>query len=125
MNVKIIFFCSILSFEGFAQTNISKEIIKNLKNDILKQANWALKQEPETVTDSKCERSAGGIHDFYSEGDYWWQNPEDPKGAYIQKDGQTNPNNFVAHRKAMIRLSQIIGSLASAYKITQNKAYSA
>lgn len=35
----------------------------------------------------------------------------------------TNPANFVAHRKAMIRLSKIIGALASAYKITGDDKY--
>lgn len=70
-----------------------------------------------------CKRSAGGIHDFYSEGDYWWPNPNEPEGPYIQKDGMTNPDNFVDHRKAMIRLSRIVGSLASAYKITGDEKY--
>ena len=35
----------------------------------------------------------------------------------------TNPDNFVAHRHAMIRLSQIVGALASAYKITGDDKY--
>ena len=36
----------------------------------------------------------------------------------------TNPDNFVAHRQAMIRFSKIIGALASAYKITHDEKYS-
>src|SRR4030095_16037288 len=35
----------------------------------------------------------------------------------------TNPDNFVAHRLAMIRLSKIIGALASAYKLTRDDRY--
>ena len=42
---------------------------------------------------------------------------------YIQRDGQTNPDNFVAHRHAMIRLSQIIGALASAYVMSGDDQY--
>jgi hypothetical protein len=94
-----------------------------LKKDILKRANAALKIKPITVTAENCERSAGGKHDFYSEGDYWWQNPDDPNGPYVQKDGQSNPNNFTAHRKAMVRFSQTIGSLASAYVLTKDEKY--
>ena len=30
-------------------------------------------------------RSAGGPHDFFSEGDYWWPDPEHPDGPYIQQ----------------------------------------
>jgi len=98
--------------------------IKNvLKKEILAKANRALTQEPITVTSAKCERSAGGVHDFFSEGDYWWPNPEDLNGPYIQKDGLTNPDNFTAHRKAMIRFSQVIGSLTSAYLLTKDEKY--
>jgi len=49
------------------------------------------------------------IHDFYFEGDYWWPDPENPHGPYIQHNGMSNPGNFTEHRKAMIRLSQIFG----------------
>jgi hypothetical protein len=35
----------------------------------------------------------------------------------------TNPENFTDHRKAMIRLSQIVGTLASAYKVTGDEKY--
>jgi Alginate lyase len=49
--------------------------------------------------------SAGGLHDYFSEGDYWWPDPKNPDGPYIQRDGQSNPANFDDHRKAMRRLS--------------------
>ncbi len=96
-----------------------------LKKDILTRAEWALQQQPITVTAVTCERSAGGIHDFYSEGDYWWPNPDAPDGPYIQRDGLSNPGNFTAHRKAMIRFSQVMGYLGSAYLITGNNKYAA
>lgn len=102
---------------------VLKQISKVLKKTVLAKADTALTLKPITVTAERCERSAGGVHDFYSEGDYWWQNPADPSGAYIQRDGQSNPNNFVAHRRAMVRFSQIIGSLASAYVLTKNEKY--
>ena len=35
----------------------------------------------------------------------------------------TNPNNFVEHRKAMIRFSKIIGVLESACEITGDEKY--
>jgi len=89
----------------------------------MKEASWAMKQQPLTVTAESSGRSAGGKHDFYSEGDYWWPDPKDPQAPYIQKDGLTNPDNFVAHRLAMIRFSRIIGALASAYKITGDQKY--
>jgi hypothetical protein len=85
-----------------------------------KKADWALQQSPITITAYQSPRSSGGIHDFFSEGDYWWPNPVSVDSPYIQKDGLTNPDNFVAHRLTMIRFSQIMGALASAYRLTGN-----
>jgi len=116
----IIFFCRQSAFCG---DPVYDKIIKVLKKDILKKAEWALIQQPVTVSAFQCNRSAGGKHDFFSEGDYWWPNPNDISGPYIQKDGLTNPDNFIAHRKAMIGFSQIIGSLTSAYLITKEEKY--
>lgn len=105
------------------RTSIAKQAEEVLKKQTLAEAEWAMEEVPLTVTDQFSERSAGGKHDFYSEGDYWWSNPENPDGPYIQKDGLTNPDNFVAHRFAMIRFNKIIGALASAYKITKDEKY--
>jgi len=122
----LLFFCLpllLLSWQTDTGLPVKQQVTATLKADILKEAAWALKQEPVTVTAETCPRSSGGKHDFYSEGDYWWPNPQDPNGPYIQKDGLTNPQNFVTHRLAMIRFSRIIGALASAYQITGDKKY--
>jgi hypothetical protein len=93
------------------------------KNKIISLAKQAMVEKPITVTNESSPRSAGGKHDFYSEGDYWWENPVSPDSPYIQRDGMSNPNNFVAHRKAMIRFSQLVGTLTSAYLIEKKKEY--
>jgi len=105
------------------KSEIEKAAEKVLKKQILAEADWAMQQAPITVTASYCVRSAGGKHDFFSEADYFWPDPKNPDGPYIDRDGMTNPDNFVAHRKAMIRFSKIIGALASAYKITGDEKY--
>jgi hypothetical protein len=102
---------------------LRQEATRTLRPYVLKEAAWALQQAPVTVTSSTAPRSAGGPHDFFSEGDYWWPDPQNPTGPYIQKDGLTNPDNFTAHRLAMIRLSRIVGALASAYKLTGDEKY--
>jgi hypothetical protein len=90
---------------------------------VLAAAERYLAEQPVTVTASSCPRSAGGQHDFFSEGDYWWPDANNPEGPYIQRDGMTNPDNFVEHRRAMIRLSLIAPALAAAYKLTGKRAY--
>lgn len=102
---------------------IGKTLQKTLYKQILTDSDWAMQQQPITVTAEVSLRSAGTKHDFFSEGDYWWPDPVDLDAPYIQKDGVTNPDNFVAHRQAMIRFSRIVGALASAYKITGDEKY--
>lgn len=126
MNYKIISpLCLItLLLCGFKTSNdIKQQVESTLRPYVLKEAAWAMQQQPVTVTAQTCARSAGAKHDFYSEGDYWWPDPKNRNGPYIQKDGLTNPDNFVAHRLAMIRFSRIIGALSSAYKLTHNTRY--
>jgi len=90
---------------------------------VVQTADSFLKEKPVTVTSSHCDRSAGGIHDFYSEGDYWWPNPADSNGPYIQRDGMTNPDNFVEHRRVMVRMSIHVATLTAAWRITHERKY--
>ncbi len=90
---------------------------------VIKAADSYLKDQPVTVTASHSPRSAGGLHDFFSEGDYWWPDPKNPGGPYIQRDGMTNPGNFIDHRKALMRLSVEVPALAAAWKITGDRRY--
>lgn len=116
----VLILCCCSSFKPFPP---DKAIVKVLHRQVLREAAWALKQAPETVTAATCSRSAGGLHDYYSEGDYWWPVQGYPDSPYVQRDGMTNPENFVAHRLAMIRFSCIVGALASAYRITGDSKY--
>ncbi|RYD80874.1 MAG: alginate lyase [Sphingobacteriales bacterium] len=119
-----------IGISGFTVTDnsperidVKKEATAVLRKQILEEAAWAMQQKPITVTAASSPRSAGGKHDFFSEADYFWPDPKNPDGPYINRDGLTNPDNFLEHRKAMVRLSKIIGSLASAYKITGDEKY--
>src|SRR5258705_7622572 len=104
-------------------SSFTKETEEVLRKQVLEEAEWAMQQEPVTVTAESSPRSAGGKHDFFSEADYWWPDPKSVDSPYIQRDGMTNPGNFIAHRHAMIRFSRIMGALASAYKITGDEKY--
>jgi hypothetical protein len=90
---------------------------------VLKAANQYLQEAPITITASTSPRSAGGLHDFFSEGDYWWPDPKNPDGPYIQRDGMTNPDNFTDHRRYLMRLSVQLPALAAAWKLTKDSRY--
>jgi hypothetical protein len=63
-------------------------------------ATSALKSGPWSVTSHRPEglNVNAGPHDYYSEGPYWWPDPKNPKGPYIRKDGQRNPERFMGNR---------------------------
>ena len=92
---------------------------------LVKNAEAALRVEVRTVVAAKNPRSAGGLHDFSSEGDYWWPDPKNPDGPYIQRDGMTNPDNFVAHRQFMLSFARNFGYLAGAYRVTHTEKFAA
>ena len=90
---------------------------------VLSAAHRYLQEAPVTITAASSPRSAGGRHDFFSEGDYWWPDTANPDGPYIQRDGMTNPDNFVAHRQAMMRLSVQVPALAAAWVLTKERPF--
>ena len=90
---------------------------------ILKAAAAFVTQAPLTITAFPATRSAGGPHDFYSQADYFWPNPKDPSGPYINRDGQSNPANFDDHRKAMVRLSIQMPALTAAWLLTDESRF--
>jgi len=102
---------------------IRNAIIAAEQNRVIDYAKSFLSVEPITVTASSSERSAGGINDYFSEGTYWWPDPDNPGGPYIRKDGIVNPDNFNDHLDAMKRLSVIAGTLTSAYLLTGESRY--
>ncbi|RYY54220.1 MAG: alginate lyase [Chitinophagaceae bacterium] len=105
------------------QASVLESVLVTLRPVIEKNAGWAMQQEPVTVTASSSARSAGGLHDFFSEGDYWWPDPKSPDSPYVQRDGLTNPDNFNDHRNVMIRFSRIAGALGSAFVLTKKPEY--
>jgi len=120
--LNMLFASQITTKNKFAE-GIYPELIQAEKNRVIPLAKQFLKEKPITVTASHCERSAGSKHDYYSEGTYWWPNPENPTGPYIRKDGLNNPENFDHHLKAKGRFSWIVGTETSAYLLTGKKHY--
>ncbi|HEX6814404.1 MAG TPA: alginate lyase family protein [Gemmatimonadaceae bacterium] len=90
---------------------------------ILRLAGAALSNQPRSITSAINPRSAGGPHDFSSEGDYWWPNPVRPDGPYICRDGLINPDNFTRHRALLIDMASDVAALTAAYMVTRDHSY--
>ena len=98
---------------GFSQRHLID--VAAIDHDrVLHAASAYLKEKPITITAASSPRSVGGKHDYFSKGDYWWPDPKNPSGPYIRRDGMSNPENFVAHREALIRLSMQMPTLTTA-----------
>ena len=90
---------------------------------ILSAAQEYLDLKPVTITKYPTDRSCGGLHDYFSQADYFWPNPQDPNGPYVNRDGQSNPDNFDGHRKVMIALSKQMPALTAAWMLTGDRRY--
>jgi len=119
----IVVSCSMLLANCSSVNPLGEKVINSVKDSEIAKAESFLSEKPLTVTASHCERSAGGLHDFYSEGDYWWPDPQNPGAPYIQKDGQSNPENFSKHRHAMVGFSDMVSTLTSAWLLTGDRKY--
>ncbi len=90
---------------------------------LVAEADSVLGLAPRTIVEAVNPRSAGGPHDWSSEADYFWPDPLNPRGPYVNRDGMTNPGNFVAHRELMLRFARAFDALAAAYLVTRDEKY--
>lgn len=101
-----------------------EEYLAHDRARILAAADVALKLAPLTITAQRAKLSEGGPNDFYSNGDYWWPDPSKPDGLpYVKRDGETNPENFTAHRDAIRELRDAVAALGAAWLITREEKY--
>ncbi len=94
------------------------------KEKIMAAAGKLLGESPVSITSARCRLSPGTVHDYYSNGDYWWPNKETPDGLpYVQRDGATNPENFTAHRMILRKMRLAVTHFAAAYRISGDSIY--
>lgn len=91
---------------------------------ILSKAEASLLQAPVYITDARSAKSPGNEHEFYSNGDYWWPDPSKPDGLpFIQRDGESNPDAFTAHREIMRSMRTHVANLSAGYLLTGKEAF--
>ena len=77
------------------------------RDEIRSLADKALQAGPWSVTFNRPKHIQLPEHEYFSEGPYWWPNPKNPKGPYIRRDGERNPDRSDDNHRDL-------GSLASA-----------
>jgi len=94
-------------------------------NQLLKQANKALKAEPVSVTDKTFVPPSGDKHDYMSFGPYWWPDPTKKDGLpYVKRDGKVNPESFKdSDSPRLNKMVHRVRTLAMAYYFTGQEKY--
>lgn len=120
---------------------VSAEYLLNSKNKIekgdttltiafenlIKDADKALKDDPYTVTKKEKLPPSGNRNDYASYSRYWWPDPNKADGLpYIRRDGETNPdsqNLKESDRPRIGAFGENTEALGLAYYITKNPKY--
>ena len=86
------------------------------------EADKRLREGPWTVTADRPKIADLDPHDYFSEDPFWWPNP-DSEGGYILKDGQVNPNRFVANKAALNSMCDAVFTLGTAAFLLDDTRY--
>ncbi len=120
----ILIFAPNLRAQGISKTKLAATIAQIDRDRILRLANQALQLKPPAITDHVATNSAGGLHDFFSQADYAWPNPNTTNGLpFVGRDGESNPDVFSFHRMAMRDMKDAVAALAAAYYLTGDDKY--
>jgi hypothetical protein len=87
------------------------------------EAERRFKEGPWTVT---ADRPVGvnlDAHEYYSEAPYWWPQSEDPTAPYVRRDGQVNPNRFLANKTALNSMAEAVFTLGTAAYLLDEPRY--
>ncbi len=122
---------------GIPMTLVSDAEAEALHSAIVRKEAWTVdpvrrlradaerrfKEGPWSVTNDRPQGVAMDIHDFYSEAPYWWPQVDDPKAPYVRRDGQTNPNRFVANKNALVAMCDAVFALGAASYLLDDPRY--
>jgi len=81
-----------------------------------------LKEGPWSVTFDRPLGLTLDPHDYYSQAPYWWPQ-DDPKAPYTRKDGQINPNRFMANKNSLNVMADAVFSLGTAAYLLDDERY--
>ena len=95
------------------------EPVRRLRAD----AEHRFKEGPWTVTADRPQGIAMDSHEYYSEAPYWWPQSEDPTAPYVRKDGQVNPNRFLANKTALNSMAETVFTLGTAAYLLDEPRY--
>lgn len=116
--------CHTLLLPVYAASPGAKLVAEQDRERILMAAEAGLGSQPFSITFHRSPLSPGRSDEFFSMSDYYWRDPAKPDGKpYIMRDGQSNQENFNAHRKTLMAMRDATAALAAAFSLTQDERY--
>ena len=122
---------------GVPMTLVSDAEAEPIHSAIVRKESWTIepvrrlradaerrfKEGPWTVTADRPQGIAMDSHEYYSEAPYWWPQSEDPTAPYVRKDGQVNPNRFLANKTALNSMAETVFTLGTAAYLLDEPRY--
>ena len=122
---------TVLEQEIQAYKTGSDKALTELVNQLVAEAEEALRSGPYSVIDKKTLPPSGNKNDYWHPAPYWWPNPNTPDGLpYIQRDGERVPGTRLyepeSEKYDRTRLQRVFDDstiLALAWKFTGETRY--
>lgn len=84
----------------------------------LKEGPWSVTSERPNNLDLDLD-----VHDYYSQAPYWWPDAANPTGAFVRRDGQVNPDRFMANKNALNAMCDAVFTLGTAAFLLDDSRY--
>ena len=99
--------------------------VKPAYEQLLREADRALKSPVRSVTDKPEAGPSRDKHDYRSLSPYWWPDPGKRDGPYVLREGERNPeaDSDTFDRKRMARMAADVETLALAHYLSGNELY--
>ncbi|MHB1456776.1 MAG: alginate lyase family protein [Armatimonadota bacterium] len=102
---------------GDPQLSVDVAALHKMADDLMTAGPWS-------VTSKTAIPPSGDKHDYLSQAPYWWPNPNTPDGrAYIQKDGEVNPERDKLDSVPLGQMCNAVNTLSSAFWVTRYEPY--
>ncbi len=103
----------------------SQGALKPAYDSVIAEANKSLDVGPFSVMNKTKTPPSGDKHDYMSLARYWWPDPNNPTGPYIQKDGQSNPEIDSSNYdyRSMANMNDAVKALGLAYYLSRDEMY--
>ena len=111
-----------------AQLAAGDKTLQPALDNLISDADKALKNGPFSVLQKTALPPSGDKHDYMSMGPYWWPDPKKADGKpYIRRDGEVNPESRDSgnDRPAMEKMQSSVSTLALAFYFTGQEKYAA